>query len=82
MISLRLPTEIENKLNEIAEHENTSKTAIIKDALDMYINDYYKKHTPYDLGKDLFGRHGSNEGNLSVDYKKLLKAKINEKHSH
>jgi hypothetical protein len=82
MLSLRLPDNIEKKLNEIAKHEKISKTAIIKDALNMYIDDYYKKHTPYDLGKDLFGKYGSDKGDLSAEYKKLLKDRIREKHSH
>ncbi len=82
MISFRLPPNIEKKLKEIAEYENTSKTAIIKDALNMYIDVYDKRHTPYDLGKELFGKYGSNNGDLSVEYKKLLRDKIREKHSH
>ena len=82
MISLRLPGKIEKQLNEIAENEHLSKSAVIKDALNMFFNDYYKKFTPYDLGKELFGTHGSSRGNLSADYKKLIKGKLREKHSH
>ena len=82
MVSLRLPIKIEKQLNEISENEHLSKSAIIKDALNMFFNDYYQKTTPYDLGKDLFGKYGSKKGNLSVDYKKLIKGKLNEKFSH
>lgn len=82
MVSLRLPGKIEKQLNEISEKEHLSKSSIIKDALNMFFNDYYQKNTPYDLGKDLFGKYGSKKGNLSADYKKLIKGKLNEKHSH
>ena len=82
MISLRLSDKTEKQLNEIAENEQSSKSAIIKDALNMYFNDYYRKLTPYDLGKDLFGKYGSNSGNLSVDYKELIKRKLHAKRSH
>lgn len=82
MISLRLPIKIEKQLNDIAKNEHLTKSAIIKDALSLYFNEYNKKLSPYELGKDLFGKYGSNKGNLSVNYKKLIKEKLNEKYTH
>lgn len=38
--------------------------------------------TPYQLGKDLFGKYGSGKGNLSQDYKKILKEKLRGKYAH
>ncbi len=32
--------------------------------------------TPYQLGKDFFGKYGSGKGNLSQEYKKILKEKL------
>ena len=81
MISLRLNNELENKLEQIAKNENLSKSEIVKRALIFYFDDYNKKHSPYDLGKDLFGQFGSNMGNLSRDYKKILKGKLSEKYN-
>ncbi len=81
MISLRLTSDLEEKLNRIAESENISKSEIVKQALVLYFKDYYKKHSPYDLGTDLFGKYGSGKGNLSLEYKNLLKGKLREKHS-
>lgn len=81
MISLRLTTDLENKLSKISKTENISKSEIIKQALVLYFKDYHIKHSPYDLGKDLFGKHGSGTGNLSKDYKDILKGKLREKHS-
>ncbi len=82
MISLRLNDELEKKLNQIAKDEKISKSEIIKQALIFYFDEYQKKHSPYDLGKDLFGQFGSKKGNLSKDYKSILKDKFHEKHSH
>lgn len=81
MISLRLTSDLENKLNKISKNENISKSEIIKQALILYFEDYHKKHSPYDLGKDLFGKYGSGIGNLSKDYKNILKGKLREKYS-
>ena len=81
MISLRLTSDLEEKLNRIAKIENISKSEIVKQALALYFEDYNKKRDPYDLGKDLFGKYGSGKGNLSQDYKKLLKDRLREKHS-
>ena len=82
MISLRLPEDIEIKLNEISQIEKTSKSSIIKKALDRYIKDFEKKTTPYNLGKDLFGKYGNGDKNSSKNYKSELKGKLREKHSH
>jgi len=82
MISLRLTQELEQKINKLSKAEKTSKSDIIKRALDFYFKDYQKKQNPYELGKDLFGKYGSANGNLSKDYKNILKEKLREKHSH
>jgi len=81
MISLRLPTELETKLSQISETEKITKSEVIKRALIFYFKKYQKDHSPYDLGKDLFGEYGSSDGNLSQTYKKKLKDKLHEKHS-
>ena len=81
MISLRLTSDLEDKLNKISKNENISKSEIIKRALILFFKEYQKKHNPYDLGKDLFGQYGSGIGNLSKNYKKIIKDKLNEKYS-
>ena len=82
MISLRLPSNLEDKLNKISKDENISKTEIIKQALISYMKEYSRKQNPYELGSELFGKYGSGNRNLSKDYKKLLKEKFHEKYSH
>lgn len=81
MTTVRLSNEIEKQISALIKLENISKSEIIKKA----ITEYYEKHSqnlsPYELGKDLFGRNGSDE-NLSTTYKSKLKGILNEKHSH
>lgn len=81
MISLRLSTELEHKLNQIAKTENISKSEIIKRALALYLEKTERKYNPYNLGKDLFGKYGSGMGNLSKNYKEILNGKLREKHN-
>lgn len=82
MISVRLTTEMENKLNQLSKDQNISRSEVIKQALVLYFNDYENKKTPFELGEDLFGKYGSGKGNLSKEYKTILKGKLREKHSH
>ncbi|HON80020.1 MAG TPA: DUF6290 family protein [Spirochaetota bacterium] len=81
MISVRLTQEEEHTLNQVAKEENMSKTEIIKRALMYYFDERRERKTAYELGEDLFGRHGSGRGNLSEDYKTILKERLREKHS-
>ena len=81
MISLRLSNDLDEKLNQIAKDEKISKSELVKRALVLYFEDYQKTHSPYDLGSDLFGKYGSGSGNLSQNYKNILKGKLREKHT-
>jgi len=74
MVSVRLDKNLEERLKILAKELNVSKSMIIKEAL----NEYIKNKTPYELGKEFFGKYGSDE-NLSTDYKKIIKVKLNEK---
>ena len=79
MISVRLSNELESKVEILSKQENTTKSDIIKEALERYITEEERKMKPYLLGKDLFGRYGSGKGNLSQTYKTKLKDKIGAK---
>ena len=81
MISVRLPAELEKKLNQLAESENVTKTYLVKAALNKYIAEKEEKKDSYQLGKDLFGKYGSGKGDLSTTYRKRVSDKIHEKYS-
>ncbi|MDR0683696.1 MAG: hypothetical protein LBF83_00995 [Spirochaetaceae bacterium] len=109
MTSLRLPTDVEQKIFSFAKTRNQSKSAVIIAALEQFF-EQEEEIDSFELGKDYFGRFGSNSGgtsyervwkaggmnaadsaageyssrgggNLSADYKKLLKGKILAKYS-
>jgi hypothetical protein len=82
MTSIRLPSDIEKKLNQVSRAERITKSELIKIALKRYFDYYFNKTTPFELGRDLFGKYGSGNGGLSKNYKKILKEKINAKFSH
>ena len=81
MSSIRLPKDFENRLSDLAQMEKTTKSEIIKKALRRYFDSFDQHTTPFELGKDLFGRHGSGVGSLSKDYKRIIKERIREKHA-
>lgn len=82
MISVRLSKQLEEKINNLSKQEDVTKSDIIKEALEKYIEEQEKQTKPYELGVELFGKQGSGKGNLSKTYKKKVREKINEKHPH
>jgi hypothetical protein len=83
MISARLPYEIEQQLTAVSKAKNLSKSDLVKEALVRYFVQEESEKDSYELGAAYFGKYGSGDGNLSRDYKKLLKGKIGAKyHTH
>jgi len=79
MATVRLTKELEAKIENVSQNEHITKSDIIKQALESYLAVYYCEKTPYELGKHLFGKHGSGKKDGSTGYKKLIKGKIGEK---
>jgi predicted DNA-binding protein len=82
MLSVRLPEELERKVKQIAIAERRTKTEIVRAALEVYVESKGKVRSSYDLGKNVFGRHGSGRGDLSVSYKSKVKERIRAKYTH
>ncbi|MEN6321367.1 CopG-like domain-containing protein DNA-binding [uncultured spirochete] len=83
MTSVRLPTDLERKLEMIARKKRTSKTNVIREALETLFTQEETEKDSYELGKEYFGKYGSGDGSLSTTYKNKLKEKLNVKyHSH
>ena len=81
MTTVRLNEDIDSKLAVLTDLEHTSKSEIIKKAIIEYYDQHIVDKTPYELGKELFGKYSSDK-DLSQSYKKRLMEKLNEKHSH
>jgi predicted DNA-binding protein len=81
MISLRLTKEMEEKLEYLSKEEQTTKSDLIREAIEKYIVEHENIRKPYELGQDLFGKKGSGKVDLSLTYKQKVKEKICEKMS-
>lgn len=79
MVSVRLPQSMEDRLEKLSVKGNKSKSELIKEALEEYLNKAERSEQPFLLGENLFGRYGSGFGTLSRDYKKLVRTKIHAK---
>lgn len=81
MTTVRLPKNLEHKLDQYALMEQKTKSAIIKKALEQYFQGHDLTAAPYLLGEDLFGRHESCREDLSTTYKAKVKEKVRAKHA-
>jgi predicted DNA-binding protein len=77
MTTVRLPDDIERKLATLSRAKKKSKSELIKEALEQFFHNEENEKDSYELGKDYFGQYGSGKGDLSINYKRLLKEKIN-----
>ncbi len=80
MLTVRLPKEIEEQLENLAKQYKVTKSEIAKKAISEYLVNYY--NNPYETGKDLFGSDDSKIHNGSSAYKEKVRSYIHEKHSH
>ncbi len=79
MKTVRLPKKLENQLKAYAELEGKNESEVMREALVAYMEQKITHITPYEAGKDLFGKVSSGETNLSSTYKSKVKEKIRAK---
>ncbi len=65
-ITIRLPIKLESDLRTRLHRRGIGLSDFVRDA--------------YDLGKSLFGRHGSGRRDLSSNRKAILKEMLRDKH--
>ncbi|MES0490707.1 MAG: ribbon-helix-helix protein, CopG family [Leptospirales bacterium] len=82
MTTVRLNKELEDQIDAIAQNEHITKSDVIKKALENYCTTFYSEKTPYEIGKELFGRQGSGRKNGSTNYKNIINKIIHEKRNH
>jgi len=79
MTTVRLPDDIEKKLIILSRTKKKTKSELIKEALEQFFHQQGNENDSYELGKEYFGQYGSGKRNLSTEYKKLIKEKLNAK---
>lgn len=72
-LSIRLDPDLERDLERASAQSGLPKSQIVKQGLREYLAKLTPKKTPYELGKDLFGKGpGSGLGDLSTRRKDYL----------
>jgi Arc/MetJ-type ribon-helix-helix transcriptional regulator len=80
MTTVRLPVEFEQKLEAISRTRHRSKSDLIKEALGNFFFQEEGMKGSYETGKEYFGKYGSGDGKLSVNYKKILTERLRAKY--
>jgi predicted DNA-binding protein len=79
----RLPRETVVKLIAVARLRRKTKSAIIKEAIDMYYEREEQEMDSFSLGEAYFGKYGSGEDDRATTYKQRIKEKLDAKfHTH
>jgi len=83
MTTVRLPNDVEQRLEILARQRHTSKSDLIKEALESLFFKAESEKDSFSLGEEYFGKYGSGDGSLSTTYKTRMKDKVNVKyHTH
>ena len=82
MLTVRLPEDLEREVERLAAEERTTKTHIIREALERYVQSRQIERSSFEVGEPLFGRYSSGSSDRSVTYKERLKKKLRAKHTH
>jgi len=78
MITLRLDSELEQNIKNIAHQMGVSKSELIRKSITEFIGKL-DKPSAWELGIDIFGKYASTSESLSRDRKELIKDKIKAK---
>ncbi|MFN2323269.1 MAG: ribbon-helix-helix protein, CopG family [Trueperaceae bacterium] len=80
MLTVRLPDDLERELERLAAEERTTKTQIVRRALERYVTSQREQPSSFELGEAYFGRFGSGDGTLSSTYERRVREKLRAKH--
>lgn len=80
MLTVRLPDHLERELERLAAEERTTKTQIVRRALERYVAAQRDERSSFELGEGFFGRYGSGESTRSATYKGRVREKLRAKH--
>ena len=81
LTTVRLSRELDQKLETYSDLWNTTKTDIVREALQTYFARKESEKDSWEVGEQYFGKYGSGDADMSVTYKKRLKAKLHGRNS-
>ncbi|GMO69641.1 MAG: hypothetical protein Ta2A_17820 [Treponemataceae bacterium] len=79
MVTARIPAAMEQRLTFFSNIRHTSKSELVKKALEEFL---YKQEIMGDslaIGEPYFGKYGSGDTDRSVTYKQRIKDKLHAK---
>ncbi len=79
-LSIRLESELETELRLRLQHEGIGLSEFVRDAIREKLAKTAQANSPYELGRNLFGRYASGDTHRSYRRKTLLREKIHAKH--
>ena len=80
-ITIRLPDKLEADLRARLDVRGGGLSDFVRDAIvEKLEREPAEKPSAYDLGKDLFGKHGSGRNDLSANRKAILDEILRAKH--
>jgi len=80
-ITIRLPEKLEDELRARLEAQSIGLSDFVREAITEKLErEQVEKPSAYELGKLLFGRHGSGRDDLSTNRKKILGEILGAKH--
>jgi RHH-type transcriptional regulator, rel operon repressor / antitoxin RelB len=80
-ISIRLGEKLETKLRKHLSSEEESLSDFVRKAVEDRLERVSAKKSPYQLGKDLFGKYSSGRGDLSRRSKEVFREKMRARHA-
>ena len=75
-LSLRLDEQTAQQLEDLAREKGLSKSELVRQCLAEYLSQQQQRLSPWELGKDLFGRAASGRGDLSRKAEQIVQEKI------
>lgn len=78
MITIDLEPKLEQHVQHTAKILDMSVSELIHESLSEYIGKL-SQPSPWELGKNYFGKYSSGQGDLAANRKRLLKSKIRAK---
>ena len=80
-ITIRLPMKLEADLRARLDRRGIALSDFVRDAItEKMEREPARIPSAYDLGKDLFGKHGSGRDDLSTSRKAILTEMLRAKH--
>lgn len=79
LITCRIEESLVTGLEQVARKEGMTKSEILRRALREFIDRRTGSITPWELGKDLFGKAASGRSDLSTDRKRIFREIIRAK---